>query len=46
MNKNRIDEDAEREAKALDRQGRIFRDERLRFESDYNQTIFDQLFLE
>ena len=46
MNKEQIDVDAEREAKALDRQGRTFRDERIRQQADYNQTVFDRLFSE
>lgn len=40
------DEEAEREAVALCKQGRSFRDERVRQQADYNQTIFDQLFSE
>lgn len=46
MDKKKIDEEAEREAKALDRQGRTFCDERVRQQADYNQTVFDQLFSE
>ena len=41
-----IDEQAEREAQALDRQGRRHADERVRQASDYNQTVFDRLFAE
>lgn len=44
MDKKRIDEEAEREAAALRRQGRSFRDERVRRAADYNQTVFDRLF--
>lgn len=46
MDKNKIDEEAEKEAKALDRQGRRYNDERVRQQADYNQTVFDKLFSE
>lgn len=46
MDKNHIDADAEREARALDRQGRRYSDERVRQKADYNQTVFDRLFSE
>ena len=45
MDKNQIDVDAEREAKALQRQGRTERPERIRQElSDYNRAAFEKLF--
>ena len=45
MDKNKIDKDAEREAEALQRQGRTERSERVRQEtSDYNKAAFEKLF--
>ena len=46
MDKKKIDEEAEREAYALDRQGRSPRDERIRRMADYNQAAFARLFVE
>lgn len=46
-NKQQIDADAEREALALDRQGKNNRPKRLRFEtSSYNRQILDRLFID
>lgn len=42
--KNEIDKQAEREAIALLKQGRDFKDKRLRFVGDYNKQIFNKLF--
>ena len=47
MNKNQIDEEAEREAKALSKQGRsqpMFIARRLNSQTEYNQAEFDKLF--
>lgn len=55
MNKNRIDEEAERESRAIyqlrdlqdtSRRRMSVRTERLRLESAYNETVFDRLFSE
>ncbi len=47
-NKNTIDADAEREAQALSKQGKVERRgkliNRLRSEHDYNKVEFDKLF--
>lgn len=44
MDKNRIDKDAEREAKALYKQGRYRRDKRINMRDDYNTVKFNKLF--
>ena len=44
MDKNNIDKDAEREAKALYKQGRYRQDKRVRLKDDYNAEKFDRLF--
>ncbi len=44
MDKNKIDEEATREAKALHKQGRYRRDKRVRLKNDYNTDKFNKLF--
>jgi len=44
MNKNEIDRQAEREAKALSKQGYNKRDKRIRLRDDYNTDKFSRLF--
>lgn len=44
MDKNRIDKDAEREAKALYKQRRYRRDKRINMRGDYNADRFNRLF--
>lgn len=44
MDKNKIDEQAIREANALCKQGRYKRDKRIRLRDDYNIEKFNRLF--
>jgi len=44
MRKDKIDEQAEREANALRKQGYNKQDKRIRLRDDYNTSRFDRLF--
>lgn len=43
-NKGELDKQAEREAKALHKQGRYRQDKRVRLKDDYNADKFNRLF--
>ena len=45
MDKNKIDEEAMREANALRKQGYGKRDKRINLRDDYNTSRFDRLFI-
>lgn len=44
MNRNDIDKQAEREAKALRKQGRYYKPKRIRYQDNYSKIVFDRLF--